>query len=540
MPSQRFRDEKGAIAGQDRDGSKNLREGLKEYFAEYGFDPSVTGSTRGFGRDLLSWEQDLVKLKNRGKHPDRAGKRALDEETREKNDQKLLEKIEKGRKNLKADAAMAGWAPRKRRRNDEDGDVQNSKPAPETENPGSHSREVRGTQVSLQPPRYGTHGAPSNLYQNPNFLDVGDRSSHGIIGAVHSPFQNASTLGGNRQAPSLVNSQNLGRPSTSFYPGIGLRNDIRLDYLPQGLTGQTWSTQPPVHSAHYPMGQYHQQHSRMEGTFPAVPVAPQTAQQAHLPQGTRDAPVHEFDRFKEDSVQSAQPRRIGKRDRPQAESGPPENSLGPGGKRRRMPGTEGHNLPPGTQRRAEKKLLKSKRDEHLPPPVLNIDESGRYTNQAHQVAITVEDAETMPIASQVPYVAIAQQPSVPRTASAAAHIPAPDIRDMPPTTEWECEGLQGALSYTRWAFAQWTGMNAPETNRFESYNVQFKVLFDEFHRWWHSRSNPERLQPVEWLVQVDAWEGTVGDWKPPTDDGLLFECVRRGFYAPRNGDGSLQ
>lgn len=83
-------------------------------------------------------------------------------------------------------------------------------------------------------------------------------------------------------------------------------------------------------------------------------------------------------------------------------------------------------------------------------------------------------------------------------------------------------------------------MNAPETNRFESYNVQFKVLFDAFHLWWPSRSNPERLQPVEWLVQVDAWEGTVGDWKPPVDDGLLFECVRRGFYAPRNADGSLQ
>ena len=54
MPSQRFRDEKGAIAGQDRDGSNRIREGLKEYFAEFGFDPSLTGSTRGFGRDLLS------------------------------------------------------------------------------------------------------------------------------------------------------------------------------------------------------------------------------------------------------------------------------------------------------------------------------------------------------------------------------------------------------------------------------------------------------------------------------------------------------
>lgn len=452
MPSQRFRDEKGAIAGQDRDGSKNLREGLKEYFAEHGFDPSATGSTRGFGRDLLRWEQDLVKLKNRGKHPDRAGKRALDEETREKNDQKLLKKIARGRKKLESDVAQANGTSGKRPRDDEDGDVQNSRHILETENPGGRSREARGTHVSLQPQRYGTHGAPLSLYQNPNFLEAGGRLSHGTYGAMQSPLQNADALGGNQQAPSLVDSRNLGRPSISFYSGIGLQNDGRLDYLQQGLTDQTWPTQPPVHSAHYPVGQYHEQHSRMEGTFPARPNAPQTAQQAHLAQGTHDATVHGFDRFEGKSVQSALPRPIGKRNRPHAESGPPENSLGPGGKRRRVSGTGGNNSPPGTKRRAEKKLLKSKRDDQLPRPVFNTEGSAQYTNQAHHVAVTVEDEETIPATSHVPHVAVAQETHMPIPAS-AARMPAPDIRDMPPTTEWECERLQEALSYTRWAFA---------------------------------------------------------------------------------------
>ena len=525
------------MAGQDRDCSKNLREGLKEYFAEHGFDPSVTGSTRGFGRDLLPWEQDLVKLKNRGKHPDRAGKRALDEETREKNDQKLLKRIAKGREKLESDAAEARRASGRRPRGDEGGDLQHSDPIPEKENPGRLSREARGKQESLQPQRYGTHGAPSSLYQNPNSLEAGGRSSHGTHGAEVSPFQNSNAIGENRQAPSLVNSQNMGRPSISSYSGVGLQNDARLISLQQGFGGQAWSAQPPVHVTHYPVAQYHQQHSRMEGAFPTRPNAPQTAPAAHLPQGTNYEPVNGFDGFEGESVQYAPPRPIGKRDRPRAESGPPENSLGPGGKRRRISGTEGQ--PPGAQHRAEKKLRKSKRDEHLPSPVLNIDESGRYTNQAHHVAVTAGNEEMIPVTSQVSHVAVAQEPHMPTRAS-AAHMPAPDIRDMPPANEWECERLQEALSYTRWAFAQWTGMNAPETDRFESYNVQFKVLFDKFHLWWYSRSNPERLQPVEWLLQVDAWEGTVADWKPPVDDGLLFECVRRGFYASRNADGSLQ
>lgn len=526
MPSQRFREEKGAIAAQARDGSKNLREGLKEYLLEHGFDPSATGSTRGFGRDLLPWEQDLVKLKNRGKHPERAGKRALDEETREKNNQKLLKKIEKGRKKLEADAAQAGRTFGKRPRDDENGDVQNPNPTPKTENLGRRLHEARGMQVSLQPQRYGTPGAPSSRYQNPNV-------HHGTHGVVGFPFQNTNAFGGNWQAPFLSNGQNVGTPSISSHPSVGLPNNARLNTLRQGFSGQTRSTQAPVHSGYYPEGQYRQQHSRMEGIFPARPKAPHTAQQVHLPQNVEHRPVHGLDRFEGESVHYAPPRPIGNRDRSHAESGPPENSLGPGGKRRRMPGTDGNNLLPGTQRGAEKKLLGSKRDEHLPPPVFNIDDSGRYTNQAHQVAISVEAGQTIPITSQVPHVAVTQGPRVPIPVS-AAHMPARDVRDMPPANEWECERLQEALSCTRWAFAQWTGMNAPETNRFDCYNVQFKFLFDAFYRWWNSRSNPERSQPVEWLLQVEA------DLKPPTDDGLVYECVRRGFYAPRNADGSLQ
>ena len=519
MPAQRFRDEKGAIAGQDRDGSKHIREGLREYFLEFGFDPCLTGSTRGFGRDLSRWEQDLVKLKNRGKHPERAGKRALDEETREKNDQKLLKKIERGRKKLEAGAAKA---PSKRPRDDQDEDVQESNATPERETLGGRLGRVRGKQVSLEPQRYGTHGAPTSLYPNPQYLDAGGHSRRGTYSAAGSPFQNAA---------SFVDSERMGSPSMSSVPRVGLQNDARLD-LQQGSRGQTWSTQGPVYSSYYPEEQSHQQHSRVEEDFPSRRNALQTAPQNY-------APVHGINGLEGESVQHVPPRTIRKRDRPQSESEPMENSLGPGGKRRRLPSTEGHSLPPETQRRARKKLLKSKRDEHVPPPVFNIDESGQYTKQAHHVAVTVEDEETRPNTKQVPHVTVAQEPPVP-IPTLATHMPAPDIRNMPPTTEWECERLQEALEFTRWAYTQWTGMNAPETDRMESYNAQFGVIFDAYELWWESEGNPERLQPREWLVQLDPWVGTMADWKPPVYDAQVYKCVRRGFYAPRNEDGSLQ
>lgn len=512
MPSRRFRDEKGAIAGQDRDGSKRIREGLKEYFAERGFDPSLTGSTRGFGRDLLPWEQDLVKLKNKGKHLARAGERALDEETREKNNEKLQKKIAKGRKNLEADLAKVGGASGKRPHHGQDGDIQDPNPPHQKSKFGDRSHKGRGKQASPQPQRYGTHGALQTQYQSTSTLEAGDRSYYGRYGAVQSPYESANAFGGNQQAPSLGNSHLMGSPNISPYPGIALENNARLNYLQQGSWGQAGTMQAPI-----PEGQSQPPPSPANYGL-HIP-------QPHLPRGTNNAPVNGLDRFRGEPIQYILPQTSGKRNRSDLGIGPREDSLGPGGKRRRMPGTEGYDLPPRTQRRAEKKLLKSKRDEHLPPLVFNVDGNSHDTSQIPRVAAT----------NQVPHGAGTQGPFTP-------HMPIsdPDIRDVPPATEWECQRLQDALEYTRWAYAQWTGMNAPATDRMESYNAQFKVIFDAFHIWWHSMSNPERLQPVEWLVQLDAWEGTVADWKPPVADGLLYECVRRGFYAPRNGVGSLQ
>ena len=767
MPSQRFRDAKGAVAGNPRDGTKNIKEGLKAFFAENGFDPSLTGSTRGFGRDLLSWEQELVKLGNRGMHPRRAGgTRGLDEETRSKNMEKLMKRIEKGRKKAETDAAKTGDASGKRPSEDQDGEDQNLNPA--GRKAGDHPRTSRGNQASSRPQRYGTYGSVPTLVPSANTLAAGSPSYYGTYGAAPSPYQNTNAFGGYQQAPSLGNNQYI-RNKQPSYPGIGNELRASLNQPEQGSREQTWSAQGPVMQNYHPGGRYQPQHdqppghmnnsqygppvqhqgvsnglndapkyrgstlgpggrnlyqapkqvlgrrgrgdtgeayeviyrkeqeaaeagrrvqsqapeyhagghesgfqvdsdseddaaakrrrnNRNAGTDPRPQRRPQNGRAPRpqyygaagapmpliLPEGSHGTVPHAWNLNGNAGVQSfgsyyqngwtantglggqashgntpygdvygthglvatshnngyqgmsgmqdrhdpeptfdpvlsrrgsgshapqallpqppqnindanvggfgdrfegyAPPQTLGKRDRPHPESESHGNPLGREGKRRRMPRTEGYNLPPGTQRQAEKKLRKSKRDEHVSPPVFNIESGGHNAPQAFQVVAAPEIDEVVPTAYPSPQVAGMQGLEPP-------HVPAPapfqlmphlDARNMPPTTEWECMSLREALEYTRWAYEEWTGTQAPVTDRLSSYNAQFGVIFQAFSKWWGSGSNPERSQPLPWLVQLSAWEGAVSDWMPPVENDLLYECKRRGFSAPRNLDGSLQ
>ena len=84
MPMTRFRNKHGIPSWADREGSKEIEESLLKLYSYYGFDPKHTGSTLGFGRDLSSWETDLITLKNRGKYLSRAGEHAVKEEERDK------------------------------------------------------------------------------------------------------------------------------------------------------------------------------------------------------------------------------------------------------------------------------------------------------------------------------------------------------------------------------------------------------------------------------------------------------------------------
>lgn len=243
-------------------------------------------------------------------------------------------------------------------------------------------------------------------------------------------------------------------------------------------------------------------------------------------------------------------------------------------KRPRMPTTEGYYSPPAQAPKAEvlKKARKSERDAHLPPvqfyvneaiPEINEDAHIEAPSTPSQVltngsvinlneAPAAEDAhlpqtqadveEEVPHTEEAPQLADAQGPDPPR-----APVPArteqdvrSDIRDVRPANGWQSQSLNDALRYTREAYLEWTGEEAPGTNSEDSYNVQYRALRAAFKVWWKSEANPQRSEPLPELYRMKAWGGAVEAWKAPENVEHLFEPMRRGKWAARNEDGSLQ
>ena len=250
---------------------------------------------------------------------------------------------------------------------------------------GGRSRKGRGKQGSSQTQRYGTYGA------------------------APPPYQNANTLEEYQQASSLIDSQFIRNRELPSYPGVGRETDVRVDHLWQSR-GQRQMIQGPYVDGHFE-DQYDPGYACIEnvltedtntprqllpGGIHFVPVnddghgrAPEPtdprlfspdlanhdpySRQLHRAQGTNGAPIRDLSGF----GGHVPPQTLGKGDRPHLGSESQKDSHGPGEKRRRMPDTQGYNLPLGIQRRAEKKFRKSKRDEILPPPVFNIDKTGQ-------------------------------------------------------------------------------------------------------------------------------------------------------------------
>ena len=149
--------------------------------------------------------------------------------------------------------------------------------------------------------------------------------------------------------------------------------------------------------------------------------------------------------------------------------------------------------------------------------------------------------ESTPNGDQAPQVANSQGPDPPQApmpAQAEPQMPF-DIRNVRPADGWQSQSLDWALRYTREAYLEWTGKNAPVTNLEDCYNVQYQEIRSAFQDWWTSEDNPERLEPMPELWGLEPWDGTVIDWKGPDNMEHLDEATRRGRWAPRNPDGSL-
>ena len=214
----------------------------------------------------------------------------------------------------------------------------------------------------------------------------------------------------------------------------------------------------------------------------------------------------------------------------------------PGPKRRRMTASEGHHAPPVQAPPARPVKKARRREQNTQPPSLQLN-----TNQP------------IPNSQQTPQVlgAVHIPPQNIYTTNTPAHVGGPtqvfdplglnppqlpvppqtytqaptDIRDVRPANGDESQSLDSALRYTREAFREWTGLEAPVTNLEDSYNVQYREIRGAFRAWWRSEGNPYRGNPLPELWRALRWSGGMDDWDAPEDGEHLREARRNGKKA---------
>ena len=162
MPMTRFREKKGTIAGSDREGTDVIMAGLRRFYLQNGFDPVAAGnSVKAFHRDLEGWEVKEVRLGNTAQFVGRAGRRAVDEETRAARLEKTKKAIENGKKRQ---AAKNGDDARKRSRDDDEADFWDPQ-ATDTPKRRRGGQEVDAGNAAFDA-GYDTHQAyPANGFQ---------------------------------------------------------------------------------------------------------------------------------------------------------------------------------------------------------------------------------------------------------------------------------------------------------------------------------------------------------------------------------------
>ena len=250
MPMVRFREKKGTIAGENREGTRGIIEGLTAFYRHHGFDPKISGSTRRFGRDLKGWEIKQVRLGNAGQFGTRAGPRALDEEKKADNQKKLENAIRNGQ-----EEDASGTRKKRKRPAHDQGDVNgddhdaNKRPKKSVSaKPGGSSTQSRGSRRSASiTQRYGTYGAAQPHLHNMSPMGL---------------YQQLQT-----QTP---NNQYAEGQYQSLYPGIGME-------LASGLN-QSQRTPSGSMRAQYGRGQ-----ANAGQSFPTQPYVPQ-----HLVRGDAD------------------------------------------------------------------------------------------------------------------------------------------------------------------------------------------------------------------------------------------------------------
>ena len=575
MPMQRFRDIAGCVAGAVRDGSTEITAGLLKFFASHGFDPAESGSTRGFGRNLEPWERKEVKLGNAGKYPRRSGARAVGLNKRKEVHDKMLKTIEAGKTkdaakagrvlpNAQNDAVGATSLPShgqpaqmgtlgvqtsllgsgiQTRQDSDDGAL--SKRRRNSKTPGTEAKQPRRyprIERTHRPQRYGTEGAPAPLaspeqtfgglnaalgfddYYGNGQISNAEPDKYPPNGGDH--FVNESVHQETYQSfydEPIPNVDGGSSPYSDDYSGLGLI----AEYLRQNANDIP--THHPATLRHTPEGYQTQQ---ILGKHRQEEPIDQPHEDVHVPlqslgeQGPEDQP-----------------------------GGEAVNDHVPASKRPRMSATEGIYAPPAQSSKAQilKKARKSERDAHLSPLHFSINEATPEINEDAQVEapstpsqlvitgsvidlVEAPEAEDAHLPRTQPFVEedVLLSDEAPQVTDAQGQARS-DIRDVRPANGWQSQSLNNALRYTRDAYLEWTGEEAPVTNREDAYNTQYRALRAAFEK-----KNPQRGEPLPELYRMEAWSGGVEEWRAPENVEHLFEAMGRGKWAARNEDGSLR
>ena len=214
----------------------------------------------------------------------------------------------------------------------------------------------------------------------------------------------------------------------------------------------------------------------------------------------------------------------------------------PGPKRRRMTASEGHHAPPvqAPPARPVKKVRRTQQNTQPPSSQLYINQPVPNPQQTPQVLGAVHIPPQNIYTTNTPaHVGGPTQvfdalglnpPQLPVPPQTYTQAPA-DIRDVRPANGDESQSLDSALRYTREAFREWTGLEAPVTNLEDSYNVQYREIRGAFRAWWRSENNPYRGNPLPELWRALRWSGGMDDWDAPEDGEHLREARRSGKKA---------
>lgn len=600
MPMQRFRDRAGCIAGARREGSKEIFQGLLKFFRHHGFDPVESGSSRGFGRNLKPWERDEVKLGNAGNYSKRAGRRALPEKQRKEIHDKRLKAIDSRKKKeaikagkrvpnarkhideitaqpphsqeqfqeqpahlgpleygeyqahqleslIQADEEPDNGAPSKRRRTNAASGAKSKQPRRRRngKTPQPQHYGARGAPSPLSPPTeysknpsvgFGSHANPRQGFEyypdDGRVFDVG-QDNYSLTGG--QGFVNDSTQPQNWQ--NLASGSVTQLDNQTFYSGLSKSmnqdnpSSCGEEYGGLGISPDIVDLNRSDVSAYY--------------SEPFLPMSAGYGYQQTLRRDGRGEPTGPWDENRYASHQDLVEQ--GPEKRPREEE---RGILEPKPKRRLIPRTEGYHSPSvqALKAGALRKARKSERDAHLAPPQLHISQTIPELDEATPAkgAHMLHTQRNLDGRNNH----VGYSPQVPDSQNLdALHAPVLagaeeqesfDIRNVRPANGNQSLSVDNALKYTREAFSEWTGKEAPVTNIEDTYNVQYQEIQSAFRMWWNSETNPQYLEPLPELYRMEAWSGGLEDWKAPENMEHLYEPMRRRRWAARNADGSLR